>query len=139
MRIYSALIILYFLCCSCHDKRVKHNVFSKSDSSDISSHETYTQHLLAKAIEDTIINKVFDLEKVKERTEHLARNTKPSRKLSAIIIKRPSNDSNYYWVKVIEDNGCSYTTHFIFRVDPKTLEVLCYDPVQDTLISVNIL
>jgi hypothetical protein len=64
--------------------------------------------------------------------------TKGKRHLFTYLDSGPTRDDNYYYVKVAEDNGMSYHTHFIFLVDPKTYAIKWLNTVTDERIPLKL-
>jgi hypothetical protein len=89
------------------------------------------------ALEDKILDTVLSLSEVKQEAKKVERLSHDKRHLSDVIYQKPSKDFNYYWVKVWEDNGGAYATHFNFYVQPKTLEIKFYDVVNDKLLDLK--
>jgi hypothetical protein len=53
-------------------------------------------------------------------------------KISVLIYKKTDETKKgYYWLKVGEDNGVSFVSHYNFFVYPNTMKVLYYDTVND--------
>src|ERR1700684_1649130 len=73
-------------------------------------------------IENKILDTIAKLKRVKERIAYVEKETKGKRHLKFIIWDKPTKYHPYYWVKVMEDNGLSYYTHFNFYVYPKTMK-----------------
>lgn len=86
-------------------------------------------------IEEKILDTIFKLSEVRERANYVEKQTKGKRRLTAVIYESASQDVSYYWVKVWEDNGINYVTHFNFYVYPETFEIKYYDAVTDKAIS----
>lgn len=84
-----------------------------------------------------IIDKIFNLKQVRNRSNYVEKQTKGKRHLQVIIREKPTKASHYYLVQVIEDNGVTYYTHFNFYVYPKTLKIKYLDTVNDKLIDVS--
>lgn len=87
--------------------------------------------------ESKILDKIFELKEVRQRAEYIKLASKGERHLSAIIYSKPSKDEPYYWVKVWEDNGDSYVSHFHFFVYPDPFEIKYYNVAEDTAISLE--
>jgi len=90
---------------------------------------TKTEHL--------IIDTIMKLEEVKERAKYVKDQTKGKRHLQYTIWEEPSKEAPYYLVKVIEDNGISYYTHFNFYVYSKTMTIKYLDTVNDSIIDLE--
>lgn len=88
-------------------------------------------------LEGIIINKVLALPEVQKEIQYVETASKGKRHLGAAISQRPSKEFAYYLVKVWEDNGMSYVSHFNFFVNPKTLTIKCQDSVNDSLLDLK--
>jgi hypothetical protein len=88
-------------------------------------------------IENKIIDTIAKLQKVKERMQNVETQTKGNRHLQFIIWNKPTKSYPYYWVKVVEDNGISYYTHFNFHVYPRTMKIKFLDTINDKVIDLD--
>lgn len=77
--------------------------------------------------EDRILDTILDLKEVRDREKYVVDQTKGKHHLKSMIPQEPSKSDPYYLVKVVEDNGMSYYTHFNFYVYPNTLRIEYYD------------
>ena len=98
---------------------------------------SYTVHAQNSVIEDKIIDTIFKLKEVKQRASYMKKVTNDKRHLSIVINGEPTKEQPYYWIKVWEDNGSSYVTHFNFIVYPNPFEIKYFDAVNDTEISLK--
>ena len=89
------------------------------------------------ALENKILDTILSLPEVRQEEKMIEQLSKNSRHLSDVIYQRPGKDFNYYWVKVWEDNGGAYATHFNFYVHPNTLEIKFYDAINDKLLDLK--
>jgi hypothetical protein len=79
------------------------------------------------------------LPEVNSLAEEIEMNSNGKNHLTIWMAADPSETKiKYYWVKVGEDNGDNIATLMNFYVDPKQEEVLYYDIVNDTLVSLEI-
>jgi hypothetical protein len=88
-------------------------------------------------LERRIIDKVLALPEVQKEIRYVETASKGKRHLGATISERPSEEFAYYLIKVWEDNGVSYVSHFNFFVNPKTLTIKYQDTVHDTLLDLK--
>jgi hypothetical protein len=88
-------------------------------------------------IESKVLDTVLSLKEVQDKIKYVENASKGTRHLGVVIFEEPSKESNYYWVKAKEDNRMNYVSHFNFFVDPKTLAIKYYDPVNDTLLNIK--
>lgn len=87
---------------------------------------------------DKCIRMVSLLPEVQNLALNIETTTKAHNRLAIWIAADPSETKiKYYWVKAGEDNGDNIVTHMHFYVDPKHNEVLFYDVVNDTLVSLE--
>jgi len=94
-------------------------------------------HKTNSEIENNILDKILNLPEVQKESRYVATASKGQRRLSAAIYQTPTKKSNLYWVKVWEDNGGNYVSHFNFFVNPKTLAIKYLDTVNDTLLDLK--
>ena len=87
--------------------------------------------------EEAAIDRVMDLEEVKRKDAEVKKLSKGKRHLSVYVETPPTPTDSYYWIKVAEDNGGSYVTCYTFAVDSKTRDVRYYDPMQDSLLTIE--
>ena len=87
--------------------------------------------------ENKMLDTITNLSEVKARARYVKTKTNGKRQLQYTIWEKPTKESHYYWIKVIEDNGTSYYTHFDFYVYPKTFIIQFYDIVNDTAINLS--
>ena len=88
-------------------------------------------------LEDKVLDTIMNLSEVKARAKYVRTKTKGKRKLQYAIWEEPTKENPYYWVKVMEDNGTSYYTHFNFYVYPKSFAIRFYDMASDTAITLS--
>jgi len=80
---------------------------------------------------------IAKLPEVKRRQNYLEKQTKGKRHLQFVIWEKPSHKRPYYWVKVSENNGYFYHTHFNFYVYPKGMAIKYYDIAFEKLMSLS--
>lgn len=85
--------------------------------------------------ESRIIDTVFGLKEVVEKSLYVKHQTQGKRHLQCLIWAKPTKEEPYYWVKIIEDNGVTYYTHFNFYVYPKSFVIKYLDTVNDNVID----
>jgi len=98
---------------------------------------SFSVHAQNDSIENKIVDTIFKLKEVKQRASYIKKVTKGKRHLSIFIEGEPSQENPYYWIKVWEDNGSNFVTHFHFFVYPNPFEIKFYDVVTDTAISLE--
>lgn len=86
--------------------------------------------------EDEIFDMVMALPEVKERSAYVDKESKGERHLAALLYGSPDANDNYYWVKVGEDNGTNFVTHFHFYVYPNRT-IRYYDAANDTVMDLS--
>lgn len=91
-----------------------------------------------KPAEDKIYDLVAALPEVEERGDYIEKHTNGVRHLRIWIYQTPKETKRkYYWVKVGEDNGINFVSHFNFYVDSETYEIRFFDTVKNTVISLD--
>lgn len=88
-------------------------------------------------IERQIFDSVVQLKTFIERDSYVRKESKGLRHLQLMIAARPSEKEPYYWVKVIEDNGIAYYTHFNFYVTKHPFRIRLYDTANDSVYDVR--
>ena len=92
----------------------------------------------SKQIENKIITDILSLPEVKKEAINIEKSSNGERKLISWISKTPNRDNDwYYWVKIGEDNGDAFATHFNFRIDPTNLDVKFLEVLNNKLLSIN--
>ncbi|MBS1508107.1 MAG: hypothetical protein JSS79_15820 [Bacteroidetes bacterium] len=86
--------------------------------------------------EDEIFDMVMALPEVKERSAYVDKESKGERHLAPLLYGSPDANDNYYWVKVGEDNGTNFVTHFHFYVYPNR-SIRYYDAANDTVMDLS--
>jgi hypothetical protein len=84
-----------------------------------------------------IIDTIANLKEVKQLAAYLKDQTNGKRHLHIAIYERPNNTKHYYLVKVMEDNGDAYVTHFNFYVYPKTMAIKYLETVTGEILDLN--
>ena len=88
-------------------------------------------------LENEIIDTISKLKPVIERMHYVDAESKGKRQLKFIIWRKPTKSSPFFWVKVMEDNGISYYTHFNFYVYPKTMKINFYDTFNNKTLDLD--
>jgi hypothetical protein len=88
-------------------------------------------------LENEIIDTISKLKPVIERMHYVDAESKGKRQLKFIIWRKPTKSSPFFWVKVMEDNGISYYTHFNFYVYPKTMKIKFYDTFNNKTLDLD--
>ena len=102
------------------------------------THQNKTKNnLQVEKLEDNILDTILKIPKVVRQAKYVEDVSKGSRHLADVIYKRPTNIRKYYWVKVWEDNGMSYVTHFNFFVYPKDMSIRFFDTINDKVLSLE--
>ena len=84
-----------------------------------------------------IIDTIISLKEVKAQALYVLKQTKGTRHLQYSIWQKPTKKKPYYWVKVMEDNGSTYYTHFNFYVYPGSLRIKYLDTMNDRAIDLE--
>jgi hypothetical protein len=139
-RFYELLSILIFSCllnCSTKEKNQEPLADDTSSLKKIEKTDSYKPKEVQYKSEKWITDTILSIEEVKKEDKFLQKKTKGERKLSVEIYSFPNKTDKYYWVKVWEDNGFAYATHFNFYVYPETKKIMFYDTLNDTLIDLQ--
>jgi hypothetical protein len=128
------LIVLSIFIFSCNSPE-------KKEITEISENEkpdSITEVKPAISDEDKCVSMVEILPEVNSLADEISKNSQDKNHLSIWIAADPIETKiKYYWVKVGEDNGDNIATLLNFYVDPRHDEVLYYDVVGDTLITLK--
>lgn len=88
--------------------------------------------------EKAIIDSVWNLKEVHERNEYVIKESGGKRMLSVIIYMNPEKTKKeYYWIKVAEDNGANFVSHYNFYVYPSNLMIMYFDPLNNEEIELS--
>jgi hypothetical protein len=88
-------------------------------------------------LENQIIDTIANLKEVKQRAGYVEDQTNGKRHLRILIDEKPNKTAHYYLVKVMEDNGDAYVTHFNFYVYPKTMTIKYLDTLTGEILDLN--
>ena len=88
-------------------------------------------------LESKIVDTIASLKEVKERMNYVEGQTNEKRHMHIGIWERPTKDKPYYLVKVMEDNGVAYVTHFNFLVYPNTMTIKYLDTITGEVLNLN--
>jgi ribosomal protein S15P/S13E len=125
---YVVVILSSFLILSCQpqqEKQAKKN-FTKATPATVVSND-----------EEQAINLIMALEEIKRKSAQVEKDSHGKRHLATYAETMPTATDPNYWIKVAEDNGGSYVTYYTFAVNSKTRKISYYDPMQDSLISLD--
>lgn len=94
-------------------------------------------------LECKVVNLIFELPEVIAECKYVETHSKGKRHLAAFVNQKPTYNPNdtrakYYWIKIWEFNGMNYVTHLHFFVNPKTMNIMYFDTLTDSLIPLNI-
>lgn len=120
----SAGIAFLVLSCQPADKK------TVEPSQKITEHKSPNQ-------EDIVVKQIMELPEIQKKNKEVEKYSKGKRHLSGYVNTWPTSEDPYYWVDVAEDNGDSYVTYYTFAVDNNDLKIKFYDPIQDSLISLE--
>ncbi len=114
----------FILSCRPADKKIPEPVQKRSENSSLNR-------------EDRVVKQVMALPEIEQKNTEVEQSSKGQRHLSGYINSLPTSKDPYYWVDIAEDNGDSYVTYYTFAVDRRDFKIRYYDPVQDSLISLE--
>jgi hypothetical protein len=87
-----------------------------------------SQSTPAPITEESAVDTIWNLAETQDRNDLVIKKSNNERKLSIIVFEKPSESNDHrYWIKVVEDNGVNYVSHFNFFVYPVTNEIKYYD------------
>jgi hypothetical protein len=86
---------------------------------------------------ENILDTIWTIKEVNERNSYVKEQSKNKRELMVYINGTPDElNEDYYWVKVAEDNGNAYFTHFDFFIYPNW-SIKFYDRVKDKELTLD--
>jgi len=128
------LIALSLIIFACNSSKKK----EPAEKSENKNADSITEVKPAISDEDKCVSLVEILPEVNSLADEISKNSKDKNHLTIWIAADPTETKiKYYWVKVGEDNGDNIATLLNFYVDPKLEDVLYYDVVNDTLITLE--
>lgn len=137
--IYILILIISVITPSC--SRTKNKISEQKTLDSLTTNKQISQKdsIIEIKNEDKIYNLILKIPEVKERGDYIEKKTNGKRHLQLMIVEMPKeNQSNYYWIKVGEDNGTNFVTHFNFYVYIRNFEIKYYDTEKDTIVSLEI-
>ena len=88
--------------------------------------------------EKLIIESIWDLREVQQRNEYVISKSNGERKLSVILYMTPEETKKeYYWIKVSEDNGVNFATHYNFYVYSLDGKIMYFDTLKNKEIELS--
>jgi len=84
-----------------------------------------------------LLDQIWDLQKIKDRAEYVKKETNGERTLKMRVLEHPNEISPFYWVKVGEDNGMNFVSHFQFAINPQTKEVFYFDEISGEKVPIE--
>ena len=97
-------------------------------------HSVSKRHITSSFAIDTVLG----LLEIRQYDAYIRRVTKGNRHLIGMIDGEPDSLHPYYWVKIGEDNGMSFVTHFTFFVYINGKQILYHDNVCDSTIDLKL-
>ncbi len=128
------LILLFLVSCGQQQNKKETKDRSPDEERTEDCREDKDESNTASSEEDKVIDMVFALPEVVEYNAILTDATESG----AIVMINGMvelDGTDYYWVKVMEDNGSNYVTNFHFYVNPDNNEIKYYDVITDQAIS----
>lgn len=130
--IYTFTIFFVFFSCNSPEK------MEQTETSENEKADSITEVKPEISEEDKCISLVDTLPEINSLAEEIENNSNEKNHLTIWVAAKPSETKiKYYWVKVGEENRDNITTLLNFYVDPRHEEVLYYDVVNDTLITLE--
>lgn len=139
----SKYLTLLLVLASCNNvEKTSSDILNNSSLSNYSEVEKTDKNLQDTAakfndIEYKIIDSLFQLKEIKDRQKYIEQQTKGARHLQIIIADKPNLTNKYYWMKVAEDNGTNFVTHFNFYVYPDPIRIMFFDTQDDRELTLN--
>lgn len=86
---------------------------------------------------ENILDTIWTLQEVNDRNASIKQKSENKRELIVFIQATPDElEEEYYWVKVAEDHGTAFYSHFDFYVYPNW-DIHYYDRVKDLELSLE--
>ncbi|MDP8035263.1 hypothetical protein QJU43_08925 [Pasteurella atlantica] len=80
--------------------------------------------------EEAMLNRIWNLKEVQASNQYIVNKSNGKRKLKLLISKSPSEIENTdYCIKVVEDNGTNYVTHYNFVIYPESGKIMYLDAI----------
>ncbi|MDP8052590.1 hypothetical protein QJU23_09190 [Pasteurella atlantica] len=80
--------------------------------------------------EKAMLNRIWNLKEVQASNQYVVNKSNGKRKLKLLISKSPSKKENTdYCIKVVEDNGTNYVTHYNFVIYPESGKIMYLDVI----------
>jgi len=90
-------------------------------------------------LESKIMDLILSLPEVKQANAYVIKHSHGRRHLFDYIHARPDKKYGDYWVKVSEDNGATYATHFNFFVNGKTFAIKYMDTISSEEVPLEVI
>lgn len=133
------IIIISVIAISCNKTKNKLNVRETKDTIYTNDLIYQKDSTIDKKNEDKIYKLILEIPEVKERGNYIEMKSNGKRHLQLMIAETPKeNKSNYYWIKVGEDNGTNFVTHYNFYIYTSNFEIKYFDTINDTIVSLDI-
>lgn len=137
MKKYNLLILILnffilFCMCNCNsEKAPKAESHSMTGKPPPAIQSASVQAAVSVPNEEALIDTIFHLKEVIERSQYIHTQTNGERNLKVWVAEAPADRNGYYWIKAGEDNGTELVTHFNFKVYTSPLRILYYDVISD--------
>jgi hypothetical protein len=110
---------------------------NKKESVVVNKNTQATTSTTLDRVEDSVISAVLNLPEMIAFSHLVDSVNHGQRKVMSDIFSSPTKDSNYYWVRVGEDNGDMFVVEYHFFVYPPKMLIKYYDVADDTVISLG--
>ncbi len=100
-------------------------IFVEQDSGEMISDKTY------------IFKQLWELKIVTDLASYIDSVSNQTRELELIFEGVATDNSDFYLVRGIEDNGGNYVTHIVFHIHKKSFEIYKYDAVEDVFKKID--
>lgn len=77
-----------------------------------------------------LIDSIWTLKPIQDKNNDIFTKSEGKRKLSILIYKTAKEtNKGYYWIKVGEENGSNFVSHFNFYVYPANNQIMFFDAI----------
>jgi len=85
--------------------------------------------------DDKVINKILSIREVKQQSRYIDTISGHKHGIFVVILKRPKNSADYYWVQAGYNNEMRFEPYFNFYVYCPKMTVKFLDPISNKVYS----
>lgn len=123
---------IQFIMCACNTETAPNAASHNKPAKSLPAMQSVSvQAAVSVPDEEVLIDTIFHLKEVIERSQYIHTQTNGERNLKVWVAEPPADQNGYYWIKAGEDNGTELVTHFNFKVYTQPLRILYYDVISD--------